>query len=118
MPLDIGHRVTIKTLNPRRPIDAVVAAAAAPDSDAPLSVPSIFTGCPTTASSYGCMSIRNAEVLIGSAKDPPSSCLAPLGIVVGAQLRATLMLETRGCCTPVVFKYAADLSSFEAQCYR
>jgi hypothetical protein len=170
--LDMRYRVAIKTRNPRQPIDAVVAAAAAlilptvfgcggnmdedmcsyvsvpgtitissigapgphesvcsndprlvsfkfaADSDAPLSVPSIFTGCPTTASSYGCMSIRNAEVLIGSGEDPPNSCLAPLGIVVGARLPTTLMLETRGCCTPVVFKYAADLSNCEAQCYR
>jgi hypothetical protein len=56
------------------------------------------------------------RVTLGDGKDPPSSCLAPLGITVDAKLRATRRVATGGTCSPILYQVTVDLSTCLAQC--
>jgi hypothetical protein len=57
-----------------------------------------------------------SRLVILDGKAPPSSCLPGLGIKVGATIRATRKIQTKGTCSPVVFVVDVDLTSCAAQC--
>jgi hypothetical protein len=84
------------------------------DSDCKASVQKLVTFAFTPAVATGKSGM--GKIIIAGGRNPPASCLAAEGLVVGAALPVTQKRQVVGNCPTLIFDFARDFSACVAAC--